>query len=256
MKNSIKILIIISAILAFQSCKKKDTEDDNNQGYAGKIKAITISNTPLIDYTYSTNGNIQKQVIHQGNAQMIITYEYSDAKISSIIAKDDNGMPIYQYDLTYTNDKLDKYWITGASQTYWEMNYNNDGTVDYAILYTPDGNGTPQPTKKQLFSYDANKNITEAIEQWRFGSIWEQQSRYTFEYDSKNNPMKELHIPYSETMSEFANFISPNNAIREKEYGQNNTLIEDTQYQITYNADSYPIQIEDNHNHSYTITYY
>ena len=256
MKIILKLLAILLVVTSFQSCKKKSTDETDNVDLTGKIKAIKTGNTTLIDYTYRNEGKIKEETRHMPNGKMIISYEYTDGKISSIKAKDNNGILIYQYDLTYTNNKLDKFIIVGVNNVYWKMFYNTDGTIDYTIQYTPDQNNTPQPTKKQEFTYDNQKNITEAIEYNRFGTIWEQQSRYTFEYDSKNNPQKDLQIPYSKVMNEFANLASPNNSTHIEKYDQNGALVDDTHYQYNYNADNYPTQVTENNTLTYDITYY
>jgi len=257
MKNILKLLVILLVVTSFQSCKKKNnTDETDNADLSGLIKTITSGNTTLEKYTYRTDGKIKEETKYRPNGQMIISYEYTDGKISSITAKTENGTPVYQYSLTYANNKLEKFILGGVTNVYWQMSYNTDGTIDYAIQYTPVQNGVDEPISKQEFDYDNNKNVIEATEYWRFGSIWEQQSRYEFEYDNKNNPNKDLQIPYDEAMNLFTNLISPNNAIRVKEYDQNNVLVEDTHYQYDYNADNYPIHVTEDNNLTYDITYY
>ena len=256
MKNILKLLAILLVVTSFQSCKKKSIDEINNANLIGKIKAITSGNTALVDYSYRMDGKIKEETRHTPNGQIIISYEYTDGKISSIKAKDNNGTPLYQYDLTYVNNKLDKFIIVGVNNVYWKMFYNTDGTIDYTIQYTPAQNGVDQPTKKQGFYYDNQKNIIEATEFNRFGTIWEQQKRYEFEYDSKNNPQKDLQIPYSEVMNEFANLVSPNNATHIEKRNENGALVDDTHYQYNYNSDNYPTQVTENNTTTYNIIYY
>jgi len=256
MKNILKLLAILLVVTSFQSCKKKGNDDESNRDLTGKIKTITSGNTTLAKYMYRTDGKIREETRYTPNGQMIISYEYADGKISSITAKTENGSIIYQYSLTYANNKLEKFILGGITNVYWQMYYNADGTVNYAIQYTPAQNNVDEPTIKQKFEYDNHKNVIEATEFWRFGSTWELHSRYEFEYDSKNNPYKDLQIPYDETINLFANLVSPNNATRVKEYDQNNVIVEDTQYQYNYNTDNYPIHVTEDNNLTYDISYY
>ncbi len=238
MKKLTLLLLIFGLVLI--SCKKDKSEDDTNenQDLTGLIKAVEMNGSPIVEFSYYGNRKLKTKKIYQQGSQMTIEYEYTDNKLSSQTEKY-NGNIIAQYGFEYNNNRLTRVIIMGATNTYWEMQYNTDGKIDTAIEYISGGESI-----KHTFTY-SGQNLVEAYKFNRFGSIWELQSRMVFEYDSERNPYFDLNIPFSEILDEFADFVSPNNFNRVKKYDQNNTLIDDTQYNISYNADNYPSHIEE-----------
>ncbi len=246
------VLLLLSISLMMSACKKSKSEnDDDNADVSGLIKSISISGTPVVEFSYNSNAKLKTKTIHQGASELVIEYEYTGNKVSSETAKQ-NGNTIYQYTYAYNNnDQLTRVIIGGVTNTYWEMHYDNDGKINEAIQYISGGEA-----KKQEYTYMGD-NLTEAALFNRFGSIWELQERNEFEYDNLHNPLYDLTLPFSEVASEFASLVSPNNTLREKDYDQNNVLTDDTQYQITYNADHYPLRIVDvNTQETYDFLYY
>jgi antitoxin component YwqK of YwqJK toxin-antitoxin module len=245
----INIIIVSLVITNLTSCINNDDKPNNdNQDTSGLIKNIKFNNNPVLDYFYNANAKIKERNLYDGNDQLNIKYEYQNNKISTEKAFY-NGTVVYQYNYSYSNGKLDIFDIVGAAQSYYQMHYDNDDHIDYAIEYI-----SGAPAIKHEFIY-ANNNVIEASIYNRFGNIWELQSKLEFEYDTKKNPIYDLGLPFSETLDEYANFVSPNNAIRVKEYDNANVLIKDTPYQITYNASNYPIEVIVG-NGAYNFTYY
>ncbi len=254
MKTTLKNLLLIALVISsLSACKKKnnDTSDDTqNSGLPGQLHKITSGGTDLVVYSYDSTGKLTKQVINNGGGQtMTINYTYNNSKLSEETGKY-NGSIAYQYTYTYLqNGKLDKCNIVGATQSYWQMHYDNQGKIDYAVEYIGGGE-----SKKMTFDYNSD-NIVEATLYDQFGG-WQQEKRFEFEYDNKHNPMQELGIPFSEVIDENADLLSPNNTTRIKEYDDNNILVNDTQYQYNYNADLYPTSATENNTTNYEFIYY
>ena len=244
-------LLFLMMGLIMTSCKKTNSEDeiDDNQDLTGLIKSINMGGTPILEFSYYGNGRIKTKTIHQQGAQMTIAYEYSDNKLSSQTEKY-NGSTVAQYTFAYNNNRLTRVTIVGANNSYWEMQYDNDGKIILAIEYISGGQSI-----KHAFTYN-NDNLIEAFKYNRFGSTWELQSHMEFAYDNKHNPFFDLNLPYSEVLDEFAGLVSPNNFTRVKKYDQNNILTEDTQYDMTYNAEGYPTHVVENSQDSYDYIYY
>jgi len=250
--NFKKLLLFTLIIAAFSACKKdKTSDDDQNTGLSGQLHKITSGGTDLVVYSYDSSGKLTKKVINGGGAQTItVTYSYENGKISKETTKY-GGNTISEYTYSYLpNGKLDKCNIEGPAQTYWQMHYDNNGKMDYAIWYISGGESS-----KMSFIYTGD-NITEAQIYDRFGSIWEMQERYEFEYDSKHNPEYDLKIPFSEIIDEISHLLCPNNITRVKGYDQNNDLVDDTQYQYNYNADNYPTSVTENNTTTSEFIYY
>ena len=247
-----KILFLVVVGLSLMACKKttdnNDNNNDENQKLTGLIKSIKQNDTLLVEFSYNEKRQLTKKIIHNGSYQLTVDYEYLDNKLSLETAKS-NGIQVYQYSLSYVNDRLDHFTINGVIQSYWEMHYDTEGKIDYAIE-----NISGAPSIKHEYTYSGD-NITEAIEYNRFGDTWELQSRFEFEYDQKHNPYFDLNLPFSEVLDEFASFVSPDNANRTKEYDNSGVLIDDIQYQSTYNAEAYPTQTIEG-NKTYTFMYY
>ena len=236
MKKITLLLLIFGLVLT--SCKKEKSEDETDQDLTGLIKTVKMNGSPIVEFSYYGNRKLKTKKNYQQGSQMTIEYKYADNKLSTQTEKY-NGNIIAQYGFEYNNNRLTRVTIIGATNTYWEMQYNANGKIDTAIEYISGGESI-----KHTFTYNG-QNLVEAYKFNRFGSIWELQSHMVFEYDSERNPYYDLNIPFSEVLDEFADFVSPNNFNRVKKYDQNNTLIEDTQYNISYNADDYPSHIEE-----------
>ncbi len=234
------ILLFLSISLMMTACKKPKSEnDDDNADVSGLIASISISGIPVIEFSYNSNAKLKTKTIHQGTSELIITYEYTGNKVSSETAKQNSNI-VYKYTYEYNNnEQLIRVNIVGANDTYWEMHYDNNGKINEAVQYISGGE-----SKKQEYTYNGD-NLVEAALYFRFGGVWELQERNEFEYDNLHNPLYDLNLPFSEVASEFAGIVSPNNTLREKDYDQNNILTDDMPYQITYNADHYPLQVVD-----------
>ena len=251
-KNLKKLLLLTLIIASFTACKKdKASDDDQNAGLSGQLHKITSGGTDLDVYSYNGSGKLTKRVMNGCGGQiMTVTYSYDNGKISEETFKQ-NGNIIGQYTYTYLqNGKLDKCNIVGATQSYWQMHYDNNDKMDYAIEYIGGGESI-----KMTFTYTGD-NITETQLFYRFGSIWEMQKRYEFEYDNKHNPKYDLKRPFSEVIDEISYILCPNNLTRVKEYDQNNILVDDTQYQYNYNADNYPTSCTENNTTTCEFIYY
>ena len=249
MKKLVLLLFAVNLILT--GCKKEKGENNDKANLAGLIKSISSNGTSIVEFSYNNNAKLITKTIHQGTTEVIVKYEYSGNKLSSETAKQNNSI-VWQYTYEYNNSNLlTRVNLGGVTDTYWEMSYDSNGKIQEAVQYISGGE-----SKKQEYSYNGD-NLVEAALFFRFGSIWELQERYEFEYDNLNNPYYALHLPFTEEISEFAGLVSPNNITYETRYDENNNVIYEFQYQITYNTDHFPIHIvELSSQETYDIAYY
>jgi hypothetical protein len=236
------ILLLLTLAISISGCKKDDEEniDENDGNVNGMyIETIKQGNDVLLRFSYDANHRLIKTNIYYNGSELEITYTYTGNNLTGEIAKSGNTL-VHQYTYQYDNSgNLSRCDLTVPSgQVYWEYTYNNDNKIIESIQYH---NG--QPANKRTYFYTGN-NMTEAVEYYRFGSIWEEQHRVVMEYDNKDNPMFLHHLPFSEVMDEFADFISPNNQTHVTEYDQWGAVESDITYSYTYNAQGYPYVVE------------
>jgi hypothetical protein len=251
MKLNYNFLFLLTILtVTFTACKKQNNES-NNENLSGKLHKITSNGNNLAVFSYDGAGKLIKKEIDNGGGQVLtINYTYDNGKLTKETAMF-AGAVAYQYSYTYLqNGKLDKCYIDGVNPpVYWQMYYDGNAYINYAIKI--DGGGE---SKKMTFDYNSD-NIVEATLYDQFGG-WQQEKRFEFEYDNKHNPMQELGIPFSEVIDENADLLSPNNTTRIKEYDDNNILVNDSQYQYTYNADQYPTTAIEDNTIQYQFIYY
>jgi antitoxin component YwqK of YwqJK toxin-antitoxin module len=253
MKKS--FLFIFTIILLLTSCKKEDTTSNEELGSENGIYVKTVSHDQevILKFTYDTHNNLIKKIINYHNSELVITYDYSDGKIVRETAKSGNSI-VHQYNYTYDNNgNLYRCILAGTQpEVYWEFSYSNGKIIEAKQFI----NG--EVGSKQIFTYE-NGNLTKAEEYVRGGNIWELETRIIMEYDNKNNPFRLHHIPFSEVMDEFAAFVSNNNQTSSIEYNGDGTIEYKVESEYNYNADSYPIILDQRDNDGppvrYTILY-
>ncbi len=247
MKKFTLILSVLLMALFLFSCDSDDNpQDENPQQTSTFIKTIALNGQPTITFSYNGLNQLTNKAISVNGNTMDITYTYSDGLLASEKGEQ-NGNTIYQYTYEYDNDnKLSQCNVIGTDNVYWSFIYNGDKIVE---AYQNLNGGI---SIKHIYAYNGD-NIIKAEEYYNFGGTWMLQSSFEFEYDAKRNPIKELNIPFSEVLDEYANFISANNATIVREF-YNGIQESQINYTYTYNADQYPISVNDGNN-NYTFTY-
>ena len=255
MKNYLYLILALTVL--FTACTKDEEEEITPQGTENgtRIKSVVMDGEEILSFIYDNAGRLIREVIHYNNSEMQIEYEYSGGKLTSETATS-GGSIIGQYFYTYDDQgKLSRCDMpVPDGEVHWEYTYE-EGKIVQSIMYM---NG--QEGIKKIYNYEGD-NMTEAIEYNRFGSdsVWEMQHRVEMEYDNKNNPMFLHHLPFSEVMDEFADFISPNNQTHVTEYDQWNAIEYEIEYSYTYNSEGYPIGVDQTENGNtvhLTILYY
>ena len=227
-----KKVIFLFIALSILSCKKKEADDSSNTN-GTYLKSIKQGSQNIVVYTYNGLNQVIKKVTNYNGFNKETTYTYTNGKVSGETTKN-NGNIIAQYTYSYNNTgKLNRCDVGGATNTYWNFHYLN-GNIDEAAQVVGNGNA-----KKMTFTYQGD-DIIEAKEYFYYGNIWELQKRYNFEYDSKNNPEYLMKMPFSEVMDENVRFWCQNNIIRFKKYNNSGQLLEDIQFDYTYNNSNYP----------------
>ncbi|SEP12745.1 hypothetical protein SAMN05444671_3032 [Flavobacterium sp. CF108] len=239
------LLIKILAVILFTSCSNDNGDKDNTVDPKSiLIKKITEtiyfsndSETQTLNFSYENN--VLKSVTSGKNRSEFV---YNGDKISKVnYFKNDiaNGSTTFYYD----GDLLE-YTLSGANQDerteYW---YKNGILNLQKSGYLTGGNFVVQ--EQSIYSFDQNKNATEITEKSSlFGP--ETVSKNKYFYDNKNNPMKFMN-KYYRLVFETEGFDGiSNNNVTSREYYSPVTTETPVYYnfEITYNADEFPVEIK------------
>ncbi|MCP2028185.1 hypothetical protein L1276_003353 [Flavobacterium sp. HSC-32F16] len=240
-----KLLIKILAVVLFTSCSNDNGDKDNTVDPKSiLIKKITEtiyfsndSETRILNFSYENN--VLKSVTSDKNRSEFL---YNGDKISKVdYFKNEiaNGSTTFNYD----GDLL-KYTLSGANQDErTEYAYTNGILASQKSGYLTDGNFIVQ--KQSIYSFDQNKNATEITDKSSlFGPETISKSKYF--YENKNNPMKFMN-KYFRLVFETEGFDGiSNNNVTSREYYYPVTTETPVYYnfEITYNADDFPIEIK------------
>lgn len=243
------IFVIITS-LTFVSCESdSSTVDSNNNNNSGGntsnvllTKVIeTNSNNEAITAEFFYNGNKLNYVTDNGNNKSV--FIYTDNLITAINSYTDNVLEtkdeyVYdansrliehkQYDYTDTGDVNHLYKFTFV--------YNSNNTINYELYSIVPSAGFNSLESSGIINLDANQNI---ISNTDTDAISNEVTSYTYTFDDKNNPYKNIvgfeKIRYSWPSDEIDGSIL-NNVLNVNINSSSNSI---TTY--TYNALNFPI---------------
>lgn len=243
-------LLLALIALAFFSCKKNSSSENNNDGTNGvcnkvmqhivKWQNLVIAdeylavnydgsgrlnnikmNLSLSEYRNSTfeydnNGRIKQAIVRDnriGNIVDTIVYRYNAAgKVDSMYMKQDNG---WHYILSYDgNGNVVKFSLSSGTTTehYWDLTYDN-GNIKRAVLYNRNSNGTYAKETTLDYTYDDRKNPFQTI------------AMYMFYLDDEDRILR---------------VSGPNNFINETYTRQSSGNTGTSGYKYKYNVNCYP----------------
>lgn len=239
------LLINILTVILFASCSNDNEDKDNTVNPKSiLIKKITEtiyfsndSETQILDFSYENN--VLKSVTSGKNRSEFL---YSGDKISKVnYFKNDvaDGTTTFNYDGDFLS-----YTLSGANQDErTEYAYKNGILASQKSGYLSNSNFIVQ--QEAAYSFDQNKNAAQITKRTAlFGPETISKSKYF--YDNKNNPMKFMN-KYYRLVFETEGFDGiSNNNVTSREYYYPVTTQTPVYYnfEITYNADDFPIEIK------------
>lgn len=201
---------------------------------------LTKMNSGGEDIFFKYNGNklVELYTDEYGTA---VVFTYTGDKITKMEHVDDESQIVLY---NYSDNRLVKAqtFLKGKLVHTAEYSYNTDGTVDVKDL-NPQKDGSIYVTSEKEY-YDANGNRVK-----REDSRNNPPTTYSYEYDSKNNPYKNI------TGFNFITRIGKNNLISET-INSGSGFISNTTHDYQYNELDYPISHTTTRNNKTTIIFY
>lgn len=233
MKSKIKkFLYLLSAtLLTLTSCSKDESvsEPDTDTNGTGTVSTVfvkkiirTYSANDIVTSTYMYNGN--KIVLESNDGGFVANYTYTGNMITKIEEKVNNQFQSSR-EFTYVDGKVaTKVWKRNyGGTTSYAYSYNSNGTVSYKRTQ-PTGTNTGVLTI-------ANGNIVKN-EVFNNGTLL---NTYTYGYDTKNNPFKNV-LGFNLLLETDEEMFSPNNMIQDG--GGSPTF----NYVLKYNDNGFPTE--------------
>lgn len=227
-----KLLSLLGAtLLVLTSCSTDDTNSSNPAATILVKKTSNVDNgkTYTEDYTYSGN-KIVSIVDNDGNKT---AFTYTGDVITKIVDTDNKGVVDYTSDFAYTNGKLTS-MITfepGAQYKYkTKYVHNTDGTISFEEFRISVATGVEQEYGS-IGKYTYKDGNLSKKERSYYGS----ESITSYEYDTKNNPFKNV-LGFNLLIDN--EYYSINNVVKIT-YSKSNEVFSNT---YIYNADGFPTE--------------
>lgn len=235
------LLAVFTFVFIISSCSSDDNDSGGLSGpkissihqkryYNGSIDAETTFN-----FNYSNN--ILDNVTVSDDSKVAFTY--SGNKITSTNVYYQNVLQ-GTWSFTYSGDNLVTF-RNNIEDEKAEFTYSDGKLISKVSSYLDGDNWVSYATENYIFNSDLN------LQQKIWSGTGTPASKLTYEYDNRNNPFKNMN-PYLRFIIGFEtlNPLNANNSIKDYEYSTVNSTIGDLRhnYQITYNAENYPISIK------------
>jgi len=241
-----KLLYLFTAsLLVFTSCSKDDNDSSDSTFSILPKKVTTV---------YNDGDSDVENMVYNGNKIVSVTekdgssakYTYTGDLITRIDELDEDGKLNYTTEYAYVSGKLNTSIRKGADadETYYyktKYAHNADGTVSYDNFRGLISTGVEQEygsTGKYTFK-DGNLLKLEV-------SYYENDYSYVYEYDTKNNPRKNV-LGLSLLLEDEDSSV--NNVVKQTSTSGSgaNIRTSTTTYTYTYNANNYPTEMVRNY---------
>lgn len=256
MKATKRLFLIIVITFLFNSCSNEDDQNENqniNSVLPKKIEIIVSSTneTTIIDYEYFENKIIKEtRLSDNNNIKNVFTYYYTN----NLITKVDESV---RYTLNVSNNRDYTYnFYYNAQENLAQDNriyLNNTPPLTSTTYYTYSNNTISYSNKIATLTSDLKKIVSLSDNYYNIN--------YTYNYDDKNNPFKNIvgynkltvGVNFSVYLSSIYHFefygshFSPTNLIEGKKQAQNGTQYTELLNQYIYNSDNYPTKITSNY---------
>ncbi|MEO8254636.1 MAG: hypothetical protein ABI554_09665 [Flavobacterium sp.] len=234
-----KLFYILSVIVTLASCSN-DEKSSENETSSILIKRIvhTYSKDDITTLNYLYDGN--KIISEKDENGFLRKFTYTENLITKIEETVKNQFQNSK-DYSYKNEKLDKVIIKqnyGGTITF-TYSYNNDNTISYVKTQTGSENNTGVLT---IVNGNVIKNKV------IYGGKYPSTINYVFEYDTKNNPFK--NVLGFDLLLDDEEMFSANNMTKD---GSGEPPFNFT---LKYDANDFPIEKKTTNNGSNEIVQY
>lgn len=236
-----KKMIAMAAVamtMMMASCSGDDSESTNNPGGDGPLLTKLIETYDGETYTINFHYNGNKLSHYIADDGFETEFTYSGDKITKMEAFDNGELVnkhIYEY---HPDGKLAKhieidYYDGDAHGTKTLFSHNNNGTISIEVF---SGDETIQTTAEATGVINmVNGNIESVSMVTESGDEWD----YTYTYDNKHNPFKNVTSYETMVLSDLQGGVNNVTSEVDTEWGDEMT----TTY--TYNSEGYPVTSSD-----------
>ena len=224
--NNLLYLLIITSV-ALTSCS--NNRNDTGSPTSILVKKIIITHSPndIETLIYKYDGN--KIISKSSDGGFVCNYTYTGNVITKIQETVNNAFQ-NSSEYTYVDGKVATAILMqnyGGTDTY-SYTYNTNGSISYKRTRTGSQNTTGLLTI-------TNGNIIKNEE--FYGGQYPSTSTYTFSYDTKNNPFKNV-LGFNLLLDPDTDIFSPNNMTIDGSGGSGNLR----NYTFKYDTNNFPIE--------------
>jgi hypothetical protein len=229
-------MLAMVAVLA-TSCSKDDSKGGSSNQIIAKIQKDANNYT-----AFETNGDglTTKVTSVEDGTPQVITITYNAQNKPTTGSFDDAAL---RY--VYAGNQLDTLYY-GESEDlpalYSKLKYQNNQVITL-VNYLDMPNGQDDfPLAKHTYEYAGNDVKTQTIYEWDMDNDeFIMSEKYTFEYDTKVNPLKNMAL----ISLSFFQVTSEHNPLKKTEYDADGTVVKTTTYTYNYNAAGLPTSVEE-----------
>lgn len=226
-----KIFCLLStSMILFSSCSKDEpSEAPLSDGVLLKSKIETFSDASVLTTTYTYTENSLLTAVNSDGESLTYTYDV-DGRIATLIdiSRNSDG-DLETTTSTYTYDEQDRLLsVVFMDETHYDYIYNSNGTIT-ENHYDAVGTATADLVESYIYTLQTGNLLYEQ------GTGVSTGNNSTFLYDSKNNPLKNVHQGL--TVLFFEDYIANNNITT-----YSNSTSPDDSFTSTYiyNSFNYP----------------
>lgn len=229
------MVVALAGVLAV-SCNK-----DKNDTPAGGYILAKIEQDANNYTSFETNaaGQTTKLTTMEDGTPQVITINYANDRPSTGIF--DGAVLKY----VYANNQLDTLYYgesEGLPALYSKLKYTNNQVVTLVnYLDMPEGEDD-YPLTKNTYEYAGNDVKTQTSYEWdETADAFVMSEKYTYEYDSKINPLKNMSL----VSLSFFQVTSEHNPTKKTEYDADGVVAKTTTYTYNYNSAGYPTTVQE-----------
>jgi YD repeat-containing protein len=229
------LYLFCASLLVMTSCSSDDNNSSDSASSIVVKKRVVVSGNETYTDTYTYSGTKIASMVGADGSKT--NYTYTGDVITKIEEFDDKGVIDTTTEYTYANGKLASSLEKDSSEDYnykTVYTYNTDGTVSFAdfMMNKTTGALVDDGGTVGKYTYSAGNLVKKVYSYYGF------EHTNIFEYDTKNNPLK--NITGIGLLLELEDSNSANNTV--KETSTNSTISTITATTYTYDANGFPIE--------------
>ncbi len=234
----------ITLLILLFSCSKEDVQNENIKTVKKMTESLyengEVTDKTTINFLYKDTKLIGAESIDIESIITKIEFIYNGDKMVSVVFKDVSGKTLHSNNISYDGINI-KSVIQDNEEEKADFIYS-DGKIISNSFYrsSPSSEWILSETETMLF--DPLKNVVERQNWNKYSNLIDIKK---YDYDTKNNPMKNMISYFKYTGIESADFVSTNNVLKSYYFDEaTQQRVLKAEYEIKYDSDDFPIEIK------------